>query len=701
MTLKKSLSRVLTLLFLGLSGLPTQASHPLPDQDRSSVKPALSLSHSQESCWESGDFLPPQGQNPLAQEPEDTLNTPQVLKILETLGLCTVQGKALWEDLMALRKLKPSSFSLASTDPYFLALGLWKAHQITLSQDQESQKKLPFGTLLRCTLTRGVPLKNIPLRPFDLQILSSLMQINPYCKTLDLFKLSLKDQEVALLTQVWHLTQVSLEENHLTDAALPSLLALPALKVLNLSKNAITAQGAWLLSQSSRLTSLTLYKNALGDTGAEALARNTVLLELDLRETGLGDRGALALAANEHLRSLRLRYNAITDKGAEGFLRNTSLTYLELARNPISPELMNFLEHQWMPGHGYKAELDRSLRSVPKTLLPIQKQTVRILSVDGGGIRGLLPAKILHFIAESVAHSTGAKDFHFAEHFDLMAGTSTGGLIALALSTPGERGRPLYTPEVLVDLYTQKGKDIFPAPWSSLKKVSESQYSADPLKALLTHYFGEKPLSSCLGKVLITSFDLNNNQAHTFDSQEARQQSTKDFLIRYVAQATAAAPTYFPSATVNNVLGEPFNFVDGGIYANNPTLLALKRARELYPDAQVYKVLSLGTGEGLKKNLSKLSNKGLIHWGLNISGILMANAARYTEELLQKECAQDPRIQYIRIQPALSNPGEKSMDNVKAMNIQNLLSTAHKTLENHEGPLEAIIKDLLRDYEKQ
>src|SRR5688500_3365483 len=256
-----------------------------------------------------------------------------------------------------------------------------------------------------------------------------------------------------------------------------------------------------------------------------------------------------------------------------------------------------------------------------------------------------------------------------------MAGTSTGGIINLVMVMPGERDSPKYTLQTLVDLYRTKGKDIFPAPWLGLPGIIKSTYPPEALERYLAEYFGETFLSQCLCPTLMTSFDLKNNKSHIFDSYKAKKKESKDFKFRLAGRATSAAPTYFPSAKITNKIGEEFNLVDGGIYANNPTLLAIKRAQQLYPEAREYVVYSLGTGQATKENLSYLGPKGLFCWGLKIPNILMNNAAEYTEKLITEEAARDPRIKYVRIQHHIKD-SEKAMDNVNPDNINDLMQTA-------------------------
>ena len=199
---------------------------------------------------------------------------------------------------------------------------------------------------------------------------------------------------------------------------------------------------------------------------------------------------------------------------------------------------------------------------------------------------------------------------------------------------------------------------------------------------------------------LITSFDLVNNKSHTFDSYKSKKKESKNFQIKGAGRATSAAPTYFPSAKIKNKLGEEFELVDGGIYANNPTLLAIKRAQALYPDAKEYVVYSFGTGQATKNSLSALGNKGLLKWGVNIANVLMDNAVEYTDKLIKAEIKKDPRIKYVRIQPHIQD-SEKEMDNVDPDNIENLLKTAETTIEQEKTTLDTMIEDFYKNFEKK
>ena len=136
----------------------------------------------------------------------------------------------------------------------------------------------------------------------------------------------------------------------------------------------------------------------------------------------------------------------------------------------------------------------------------------------------------------------------------------------------------------------------------------------------------------------------------------------------------------------------------GGIYANNPTLLAIKKVQALYPKAKEILVYSLGTGRATPKDLSDLGNGSIFNWAPTLPFLFMKkNAANYTETLIHKEMAQDSRIRYVRLQPPIEG-SEEAMDNVNADNIENLKKAALATILKERKPIEEIIEDFLKDY---
>jgi len=204
----------------------------------------------------------------------------------------------------------------------------------------------------------------------------------------------------------------------------------------------------------------------------------------------------------------------------------------------------------------------------------------KILAIDGGGIKGVYPAA---FLASIESHIDG----RVADYFDLIVGTSTGGIIALGL------GLGMTAHDVL-GFYKQYGPEVFPGHpiLRHLRQVVQSKYSASPLKQALIETFGERRLGESTKRLVIPSVDLISGNVYLFKTAH-RSNYRNDYRVKAVdvAMATAAAPTYFPIHWFQS--GLPL--VDGGMWANNPTGLAVVEAiGPLDWDRSEIRILSLG-----------------------------------------------------------------------------------------------------------
>ena len=213
---------------------------------------------------------------------------------------------------------------------------------------------------------------------------------------------------------------------------------------------------------------------------------------------------------------------------------------------------------------------------------------MKVLSIDGGGIRGLIPALVL----AEVERRTGRP---IRECFDLIAGTSAGGIIACALAKPD----PLPAAR-LADLYVEEGPRIFRR--SLLKRIFsveglvDERYEDDGLSEALRRYLGDARLSQCRPDVMVTAYDIEGRFAMFFRSARAKRDPTYDFTLTDVARATSGAPTYFEPAQVTDVAGgRTYALVDGGVFAVNPALCA--HVDVLATGAPPALLASLGTGE--------------------------------------------------------------------------------------------------------
>lgn len=248
----------------------------------------------------------------------------------------------------------------------------------------------------------------------------------------------------------------------------------------------------------------------------------------------------------------------------------------------------------------------------------------RILSVDGGGIRGLIPALVVADLERRIRERAGERA-RICDYVNLFAGTSTGGLIALALTAPDptDSDRPRVSAAELAAFYVQDGPRIFRR--SLLHELGTAwgyagpKYSLGPLAASVRRRLGEVMLADALREVVVTSYDMTNREPYFFKRWRARAPvaagEPRNHPIVDAALATAAAPTYFPAHELGGRA-----LVDGGVFANNPSVAAIVEAlKRSAAGARVgtddLLVVSIGTGvheEGFDERT--VSGWGKIGW---------------------------------------------------------------------------------------
>ena len=172
----------------------------------------------------------------------------------------------------------------------------------------------------------------------------------------------------------------------------------------------------------------------------------------------------------------------------------------------------------------------------------VKKKIFTVLAIDGGGIRGIIPALILARIEQRMENLLRDRkkkcQLRIANVFDLIAGTSTGGIIALALTKPDDSGeRPEYPAERLVDLYLNEGKKIFCSPKShrigSVGGWLNKKYPADGIEDVLEEYFGETTLDQAITRVLIPTYDMRGAHVHWRKNFDCRRGGHPRFFKRY------------------------------------------------------------------------------------------------------------------------------------------------------------------------
>lgn len=330
----------------------------------------------------------------------------------------------------------------------------------------------------------------------------------------------------------------------------------------------------------------------------------------------------------------------------------------------------------------------------------------RILSIDGGGIRGIIPAQILLSLEKKLQERTGNPDARLADFFDLLAGTSTGGILTCIYLCPdlaGNPTRPRFSAEEALDLYLSKGGKIFNVSiWQKITSAAgilDEKYSAGNLEKELDYYLGELKLSDLLKPTLITAYDIERRCAKFFTRHDAVEKKSEDYYLWEVARATSAAPTYFEPKGLKSLSGTFYALIDGGVFANNPALCAYAEARMKlpgHPKTEEMAMLSIGTGYVKKEySFKNAKNWGLLEWAKPVIDIMMTGVAETVDYQLRRifEAAGRPD-QYLRIDGKIKN-AKPDLDEATAANLGNLAKDGKRISREFDEQLEGFLKYLV------
>ncbi|MCZ7532646.1 MAG: patatin-like phospholipase family protein [Acidimicrobiia bacterium] len=318
--------------------------------------------------------------------------------------------------------------------------------------------------------------------------------------------------------------------------------------------------------------------------------------------------------------------------------------------------------------------VDKSLSdSVTDGLGQYSGAPFRVLAIDGGGVRGLIPSRILSEL-ESVS------DQPIAALFDLIVGTSIGGIAALALTVAGPDGFPLYTPDSATKLLAGHKDAIFPSDDLSVPRTvaeareiastvarigfavtgrhrdrGNARYSPKPYETALSEFFGRAMLSSAVTPIVATAFDVLTDQPNHFRSVYASGRAGYDLSMATVARAVTAAPTFLPPVEVEWA-GRRRVLVDGGVFANGASLLAYTEAR-IHAAAQGRSpeqilLVSLGTGQQHGSPDNTIDDFSRRHW-VGLANRLMKAAEAGQHETHHRLLRQLLGDRYWRFQPVL------------------------------------------------
>lgn len=351
-----------------------------------------------------------------------------------------------------------------------------------------------------------------------------------------------------------------------------------------------------------------------------------------------------------------------------------------------------------------------------------------ILCIDGGGMRGIIPATIISKLAIKLKEFEEDKPFY--SYFDLICGTSTGGLIALGLSTSplisnlkkeeGEDTLVTYEEEILsfldklkgkkrkkanaptlitrgtdcsslLDFYKIDGKSIFHSESRFFGQLLKDKYEPKHIENFLYKTFQNSKMNQCLVPTMVVSYDAAEGKPFSFRSWDKN-----DFYVREAARATSAAPTYFPPAIIyDRNTNKRRYLIDGGIIANNPVLMAYSDARQLYPNCKKFHILSISTASAEYSMQEIDISGGVMGWIDPSKGAPIQKIASTSQMQLASYVAQNiSDVDYTRIHYSLKGDSFK-LDDTSTYAINTLIDSAEQLYREEEDKLIKFINKMI------
>ncbi|KAL2613415.1 hypothetical protein R1flu_025107 [Riccia fluitans] len=324
---------------------------------------------------------------------------------------------------------------------------------------------------------------------------------------------------------------------------------------------------------------------------------------------------------------------------------------------------------------------------------------VCILSIDGGGMRGIIPGRILAYLEAALKTRSGNPNAKIADFFDVAAGTSVGGILTTMLFTNDGTGAPLFSGEETWKLIAEKGEQIFKIPrsqraWKKLRGIMTPRYSTKYLEGILKQHLIRDgralTLRDTLKPVLIPCYDLQSAGPFLFSRADALDCEAWDFSLWEICRATSAVPSFFKPANMTSVDGKTTcTAIDGGIVMNNPTAAAITHVlhnKIEFPNVRGMRdllVLSLGTGQfDQTYGYKKVRHWGAFQWAKPIVKIVLDGISDIVDHTISMSFGRRHRKNYVRVQVSgLPDRALMEMDDGSQANVNSLIKLADDLLE--------------------
>lgn len=320
-----------------------------------------------------------------------------------------------------------------------------------------------------------------------------------------------------------------------------------------------------------------------------------------------------------------------------------------------------------------------------------------LLLIDGGGARGVIPAKLLAHWRAEILRRTGARSFHITRAVDFLGGTSTGGLIVGALNTKSKFSTPLMDADDVLQMYRDELKNIFKKPPRVVRGLWSEIYNADNIEKVFEDVFGFATNKDNILPYILPTYDFYSERPFYFT------QHTPRVLMSHALRATSSAPYLFRPTKFKDAQGREGYYIDGGINANNsPLISAIIEARNSVEGFEVnnFRIISIGTGyKPNPREFKRVNRAGALYWAKNITPLLLGSNTQLIEqwgEMLFGEGGVFPKVEYIRINPELRQ-ASASIDDVTESQIeameQDALNDVFVSESAHERVIEILIEN--------
>jgi len=339
-----------------------------------------------------------------------------------------------------------------------------------------------------------------------------------------------------------------------------------------------------------------------------------------------------------------------------------------------------------------------------------------ILALDGGGIRGVVPAAILDYLEKKIQEIKKDNRIRIAKSMDLVAGTSTGSIVGSLMLLPCEKvnkkgpfNHPRYSMEEITNMYIEMGPGVFKTHfWHNVKTLwglFGSKFPASNIEPKLLQMMGHHKMKDLIRPCLFTGYDIDKRRVNIYTNKD-KDQKYANFYVKDIVRGSTSIPAYFPPAYFNDGM-DIHTIVDGGVFANNPSMVAyIEVSKTIFDfdekmdkfDPNDIMVISIGTGKSKKKSFPYKKSKrfGAIKWLFPVIDIMLSGASDVVDYEMEKLFRSYRRSDnYIRINPPLNFSTAPSTD-ASPENITNLLKDVNAYIKENRFFLDNLAEEICK-----